>query len=73
MHFSLKQTLGNHGSHLTRTKLDTCREAVHSLMAKKVTRATQKIVILWHVVAESSTSCSSCSYWKIQEVLDMPL
>jgi len=39
-------------------------------MAVKLTRLTQKISAQLHLVAESSTMCSSCSGRPVQKLLD---
>jgi len=42
-------------------------------MAAKLTRLANKIAIQLHLVAESSTICSSCSRQPVWKVLDTPL
>jgi hypothetical protein len=41
-------------------------------MVAKLTRMTQKIVILWHLVAESCTTCHSQSSQQVRELLETP-
>jgi len=42
-------------------------------MAAKLTRLAHKIVIQLNLVAESCTTCSSCSRLPVQKILDTPL
>jgi hypothetical protein len=41
-------------------------------MVARLTRLTQKIAILLHLVAENCTTCCSGSQWWVQELSDMP-
>jgi len=41
-------------------------------MASKFTRLTHKIAIQLHLVAKSSTICSSCSRRPVRKLLDTP-
>jgi hypothetical protein len=47
-------SLENHGSHLTRTAKNICWEAGQRVVV--LTGLTQKIAILWHLLAESCTT-----------------
>jgi len=49
-----------------------CLEATQSSMAAKITIMTQKIVIQLHLLAESSTICSSHSRIPVRKLLDTP-
>jgi len=50
----------------------TCCEATQRVMAIKLTRLTHKIEIQLHLVAQSSTICSSCSRRAVRKRLDIP-
>jgi hypothetical protein len=58
-----------HGSHFTYTTIHTHAEVTQRVMVAKLTRLTQKIVMLWHLVAEKcityrSQSCSQFgNFW----------
>jgi len=41
-------------------------------MAAELTRLTHKIAIELHLIAESSTICSSCAKQPVQKLLDTP-
>jgi hypothetical protein len=47
-------------------------EAAQRVMAAKLTRLTHKIAIQLHLVAESSTICSSRSRRPVRKLLDTP-
>jgi hypothetical protein len=59
-------------SHNEITTINTCLEATQRVMAAKLTRLTQKIVIQLHLMAESCTVCSSHSRQPAQKLLDTP-
>jgi hypothetical protein len=48
----------------------TCREATQRVMAAKLTRLTHRIPLQMHLVAESSTICSSRSRLPVRKLLD---
>jgi hypothetical protein len=54
----------------TTTTTNTRREATQRVMAAKLTRLSHKIPIQLHLVAESYTTCSSCSRWPVRKLLD---
>jgi len=54
----------------TRTIINTRWEAKQRVMSAKLTRLTHKIVIQRHLVAESSTICSSRSRRPVRKLLD---
>jgi hypothetical protein len=55
------------------TTINTRWEATQLVMATKLTRLTHKITIQLHLVAESSTICSSRSRRPVRKLLDTPL
>jgi hypothetical protein len=59
--------------HYTCTTVNTLEEAIQRVMVAKLTRVTQKIAILWHLVEESFTTCRSQSWRQVRKLLDTPL
>ena len=49
-------------SHLKCTTIHSRWEAMQRVMAKRFTKMSETIVILWHLVAESCTTCHSQAY-----------
>jgi hypothetical protein len=56
----------------TLTTINTRSEATQNVMAAKVTRLIHKIAKELHLVAESSTICSSRSRSPVRKLLDTP-
>jgi hypothetical protein len=54
------QPIENLRSYFIYTMINTHRKAVQRCLTTKLTTVTQKIAILWHLVAES---CNTCHSW----------
>jgi hypothetical protein len=57
LHCSLNHALENCGLHCTTTTLNTHWKTTQLVMATELTTLTQKVPLLWHLMAESCTSC----------------
>jgi hypothetical protein len=57
LHCSLNHALENCELHFTSTTLNTHWKGIQLVMATELSRLTQKIPLLWHLMAECCTSC----------------
>jgi hypothetical protein len=51
--------------------MNTCWEGTQRIMTENPLRLAQKVVLLWHQVAENCTSCHSLTYQWVSELLNM--
>jgi hypothetical protein len=73
MQHSFKSAIRHCKLHLTCTTINTQPETIQRVVAVILTRLTQKIMTLQHLLTGSSTTCSSGWQWQVQALLDMPL